>query len=258
MTRFKALLMATTLAGVVGAAALAPTAYAQVTDPAATAAVSTPAAPVAHRHGGMPAGASLPGVSFQVNAACRLETRIDQLSLRLGLTADQVPLFEDYRSAVLATATGLADACAAAAPEAGTVPDALTAMKNRLAVQTARVEALNATLPSFEALFNSLTDVQKALLTPMRPQGERMAPHARDRMPGGQQGGRHDGHGGNAGMPQGGRQDNRGDFMGNGGRNPGGFRHGGPMMPGAAAAPAMPQAAPVMPASPPVAPVPAA
>jgi hypothetical protein len=47
-------------------------------------------------------------------------------------------------------------------------PDLLTRLKTGLAVEQARLEAVTAILPDFEAFYASLTDAQKADLMPRR------------------------------------------------------------------------------------------
>lgn len=119
-----------------------------------------------HRGGRRGDRGGITGLMCSTDGAAQLETRLSGLATRLKLTAEQQPLFDAYKTATLTAQTTFADACAKLRP-ADAKPDALTALGDRQARQTAALEALNAVLPSFEALFNSLDDTQKAALIPL-------------------------------------------------------------------------------------------
>lgn len=108
-----------------------------------------------------------------------LDTLLLHLSYKLDVTADQKPLFDTFREKALTTETSFADTCKSdmAPATAGTPPDFLTRLKARLTIDQARLTALNDVLPSFEALYNSLTDAQKAALLPDRGPGMGMGDH---------------------------------------------------------------------------------
>ena len=113
------------------------------------------------------------GLICSTDGATQLETRLADLATQLKLTTEQQPLFDAYKTAALSTQTTFADTCAKLQPAAvrpPTPPDALTVLKDRQARQTAELDALNAVLPSFEALYNSLDDTQKAALMPLAGQ----------------------------------------------------------------------------------------
>jgi hypothetical protein len=97
-----------------------------------------------------------------------LDVYFVRLSHRLQLTGTQQPLFDALRTKALTTQTNFADTCQAARPAktAAAKPDMLTLLKSRLAVDTARLTAMNDVLPDFEAFYASLTDTQKAGLLP--------------------------------------------------------------------------------------------
>jgi hypothetical protein len=162
------------------------------------------------------------GLICSTDGATTLETKLGDLSTALKLTTTQQPLFDAYKTAALSAQTTFAATCpqppAAPATDAqpATPPDAVTVLKDRVTRETAELDALNAVLPSFEALYNSLDDTQKAALMPLV--GPHHGPHD-DR--GGDRGdragrhddraGRHDDRGGNRGG------DDRGDEPGRGG-----------------------------------------
>ena len=104
-----------------------------------------------------------------------LDTALLHLSYRLQLTDAQKPLWDTFREKALTTETSFADQCKSDLPAktADAKPDFLAMMKGRLAVDQARLTAMNAVLPDFEALYNSLTDQQKDALQPrwQRPDG---------------------------------------------------------------------------------------
>lgn len=119
--------------------------------------------------GAMMGPAGLLGLACSQRGAEALEIALVRLSYRLDLTAQQQPLFDAFRAKALTTQTSFADACAAARPDrAAGQPDFLARLKARLAIDEARLTALNAVLPDFEALYNSLSDAQRQLLMPGR------------------------------------------------------------------------------------------
>ena len=141
-----------------------------------------PAAPAAQHdngHGpgkGMgPMGRGMRGGQFPMLAlACSdkglaaLDKMFDRADKRLDLSTDQQKLFEAFKAKALTAETDFSDACQAARPDrsAEKRPDLLTRMKAGLAVDQARLTAMNSVLPEFEAFYNSLTDAQKHDLLP--------------------------------------------------------------------------------------------
>lgn len=121
-------------------------------------------------HRAMGAGALLM-LACSPKGAEALDVSLLRLSYRLDLTADQKPLFDTFRERALTSETSFADTCKSNTPPSAdnTKPDFLTRLKSRLAIDQARVTALNDVLPSFEALYATLSDTQKAALIPHRP-----------------------------------------------------------------------------------------
>jgi hypothetical protein len=200
------ILQTTALAAVMGLTALAP-AYAQ----SAPATPDAPAVTQPDDKGGMRPGkgdrpgehkrgerGGIAGLICSTDGAAQLETRLADIAAKLALTAEQQPLFDAYRTAALTAQTSFAEACATLQPAAAptTPPDAVTTLKDRQAHETAELDALNAVLPSFEALYHSLTDAQKAELIPLvgGPHGPRGDDHGGDRAGRGDdhRGGKHD------------------------------------------------------------------
>ncbi|MEO6395051.1 MAG: Spy/CpxP family protein refolding chaperone [Devosia sp.] len=122
------------------------------------------------------------------NGAERLEIAFVRLSHRLDITTTQQPLFDALKATALTAQTSFADTCTAARPakDGTAAPDLVDRMKTRIAIDTARLEALNAVLPDFEAFYASLTDAQKALLMPEHEgrDGRMMRREFRDMGPG--------------------------------------------------------------------------
>lgn len=128
------------------------------------------------------------------NGAEQLEISLVRMAHRLTLTPEQQPLFDDLRTTALTAQTNFADTCAAArpakaastpaapstAPAAPSAPVAATAtrptlveaLKTRIALDTARIEALNTVLPKLETLYAALTDTQKGAIE-TRQRGDR-------------------------------------------------------------------------------------
>ncbi|OEO28869.1 hypothetical protein VW23_002635, partial [Devosia insulae DS-56] len=169
------MLVTTALAAIMGLTALAPGAYAQSAPAAPDApAVTQPdkgPGPQGDRPGEHKGGqrGGIAGLICSTDGAAQLETKLANIATKLALTAEQQPLFDAYRTAALTAQTSFAETCATLQPATAptTPPDAVTMLKDRQAHETAELDALNAVLPSFEALYNSLTDAQKAELMPL-------------------------------------------------------------------------------------------
>lgn len=171
--------LAALLAATVGIGALVPVAYAQQsTDPASV----QPARFMQHMQGGPMGmmqdgpmgmmhdggGFGLVGLVCSADGAEELDVAFTRLSHRLELTADQQKLFDTLRTTALTAQTSFADTCTASLPDksATTAPDLIDRLKARVAIDTARLEAINKVLPDLEAFYDSLTDAQKASLLP--------------------------------------------------------------------------------------------
>ncbi len=117
-------------------------------------------------HGRGMAGRDLLDLTCAPRGVERLDVVFTRLSHRLDLTAEQRPLFDKLRETALTEATRFADTCEASMParDAASKPDLLGRMKAGITIEEARLAALKAVLPAFEAFYNSLTDAQKAQL----------------------------------------------------------------------------------------------
>jgi hypothetical protein len=146
--------------------------------------------------GGARGGAGILALVCSPRGAEALEVAFVRLSHRLDLTDTQQPLFDALKSKALTTQTGFADDCTAALPDrtAAEKPDMLERFKAGLAIEEARLAALTAVLPDFEAFYASLTDEQKTSLQPRRmmrdrgmddrgPRPDRDAPGRMQRLP---------------------------------------------------------------------------
>ncbi|HZY49223.1 MAG TPA: Spy/CpxP family protein refolding chaperone [Devosia sp.] len=177
MKSFAALALVTTLAF-----GLALPAVAQDAAPTATRQWQNGPRHFAPDRGAMPNRGMAPGgllmLACSDKGAEALEIGLVRMSYRLDLSADQQKLFDALRTKALTTQTSFADTCKASRPVAasGTRPDALARMKAGIAIEQARLAALDQVLPDFEAFFNSLSDQQKANLLPHRGMG-RMGQH---------------------------------------------------------------------------------
>lgn len=133
-----------------------------------------------------------------------VEIALVRLSHAVEMTPEQQALFETLKTDALAAAETFSTAvdglrpAATAEGQTAERPEFSEMLENRIAFETAHLAALEAVQPSLTAFFDSLTDEQKAELTPQR--------HDRNGGPGmfGQDGPRHQGlHKGPMGAPTG-------------------------------------------------------
>lgn len=89
--------------------------------------------------------------------------RLAELEVRLGLTEVQKPLFERWKSIVLASAKARATQCAAL-PEPGAEPSIIDSLKQEEDGLTAELAALKAEEPALQALADALTAEQRETL----------------------------------------------------------------------------------------------
>jgi hypothetical protein len=118
-------------------------------------------------------GGRLLALACSPRGAQALDTYFTRIQHRLELTVDQQKLFDTFRTKALTAQTSFADSCKSAMPDktAGK-PDMLAQLKAGLAVDQARLTAMNSVLPDFEGFFTSLSDSQKAHLMPHRGMGK--------------------------------------------------------------------------------------
>jgi hypothetical protein len=116
----------------------------------------------------------------------RLEIAFVRLSYRLNLTDHQRTLFDDLKNTAIAEQQKFAETCQSALPrrQAGQRPDPVETFRDHITVETAKLAAMNAVLPKFEALYQSLDDGQKRLHLPRGMRGGR--PGANQNRPGAQ------------------------------------------------------------------------
>ena len=127
--------------------------------------------PGAHR-GGMP-GSGLGLFGFDRGAES-IEIALVRLSHAIDLTDEQTVLLETLKTDALAAAaafdaaTGGLRPAAPGAGDAATAPDLSQRFDNRIALEQARLAALEAVQPAFTAFSDCLTDEQQAELTAKR------------------------------------------------------------------------------------------
>ncbi|MFD2646833.1 Spy/CpxP family protein refolding chaperone [Devosia albogilva] len=98
-----------------------------------------------------------------------VEVALVRLSHRVDLTAEQQPLFDAFREAALAAATELEATVEGLKPANNDEDlDIAGRFSDRLAIERARLEAMEAVEPSLTAFFDSLTDEQLDTLKPRR------------------------------------------------------------------------------------------
>lgn len=119
-----------------------------------------------------------------------IEIAVVRLTHRLDLSAEQKTLLDTLKADALTAADTFASATKGLRPTAPAEgqevkrPDFTAALDTKIALDSARLAALQAIQPAATAFFDSLSDEQKAQLTPQ--QGERGGPGKRgDLQPGG-------------------------------------------------------------------------
>jgi len=171
----------------IGLGAIAPATAQDAAPPApATAATQTEAAAPTpgtergFRNGpGMRQGGGAGGLLNIERGAEAIEIAIVRLSHAIELTDEQTVLLEALKTDALAAAAAFETATDGLRPtppaegETAERPDITERFDNRIAMESARLDALEAVQPAFTAFFDSLTDEQKADLVPER--GDRMA-----------------------------------------------------------------------------------
>ena len=165
----------------IGLGAVAPALAQETSAPTAAQTQPTDPAPGAERgfrNGpGMRQGGGMGGAGlFNLQGGAEaIEIAIVRLSHAIDLTDEQTVLLEALKTDALAAAAAFEAAtadlrpAAPAAPAAGetpVMPDMSSRFENRIAMEKAQLAALEAVQPAFTAFFDSLTDEQKAALTP--------------------------------------------------------------------------------------------
>jgi Spy/CpxP family protein refolding chaperone len=181
----------------IGLGAITPAAAQATTAPLAS--QSQPAEPPAgaergFRNGpGMRQGGGGGGLLNIERGAEAIEIAMVRLSHAIELTDEQTVLLEALKTDALAAAATFEAATDGLRPtppaegETAERPDISERFNNRIAMETARLDALEAVQPAFTAFFDSLTDEQKADLVPQR--GDRMAGMSKQHGGPGQHGG---------------------------------------------------------------------
>jgi hypothetical protein len=154
-----------------GLGAIAPAIAQDTPTPPAPPAATAPAAPAdAFRHG--PGRGGFGDMLGFGRGAEAVEIALVRLSYAIDLTDEQQALFDTLRTDALAAANAFDTAVEdlrPAMPAAGEAPaaiDLVERFENRIALETAQLDALQAVQPAFTAFFESLTDEQEAQLMP--------------------------------------------------------------------------------------------
>ena len=179
MKTFKTSAIVALMTATVGLAAIVPSYAQQANPPAAPAAEQAPGPgpmPGFRRHDGERQFGSRQGgmagfIGFERGAEA-VEIALVRLSHAIDMTPEQQALFDTLKTDALAAADAFStriEGLRPAAPAAGERPAAIDIAKGietRIAIETAHLDALKAVQPSLTAFFDSLSDDQKAELTP--------------------------------------------------------------------------------------------
>ncbi|RUT34994.1 hypothetical protein EMQ25_03305 [Arsenicitalea aurantiaca] len=124
--------------------------------------------------GAMRQGGALLDFVCSDRAAERLEIGLVRLSYRLDLTDAQRGDFDALRDAALSAQADFAAACTTA--RAAEATDPVSRLEGRLAIDSARVAALEAVLPALDTFYQGLEPEQQARLEPRRASRDRTPP----------------------------------------------------------------------------------
>lgn len=136
------------------------------------------------RGGGKESGSGM--VICSANGAELLAGIFGRIEGSVAFTPEQESLFEAFRATALVAQADYVAACTAAMsePDPEREPDLAERLRLRATLDTARIATLNAVLPSFEALYESLDDSQRAQLQPSVPaESSRGTPVIEPRVP---------------------------------------------------------------------------
>lgn len=165
----------------VGLTAIAPVWAQETPSPAPLAAPATPDAaaktPIGRGFGLSRPGPRAGGDVFNLERGAEsVEIALVRLGYRLELTADQQALLETLKTSAIAAAEDFAattENLRPARPAAGETPDFAARLDSRIALEKARLAALEAIQPAANAFFDSLSAEQQAQLTPQRRDANR-------------------------------------------------------------------------------------
>lgn len=124
------------------------------------------------------------------DGADRLQHMLLSVAQQTDPTGEQVALYDAFKSTATTAQADFAATCAAARPaeDATANRNLIDNLNTRLEIEEARVAAMNAVIPAFEAFYNSLGDAQKTALEPRDRDGRRgeRGLHREHRGPGGE------------------------------------------------------------------------
>lgn len=169
MKNFSKIALAATLVGTLAVSAIAPAAYAQEANN------DGPKAENKQERKGKGEFRPVRGGHGFLNFICategadRLDKALEIMAIRLDVTDEQRPAFDDLKTAALTAQSDFAESCAPlkeAKPEG-----AADKMAHRVAMMELHLESMNSVLPAFEAFYDGLSDDQKAQINKF---GEKM------------------------------------------------------------------------------------
>ena len=163
MKKLSTIALAATLVGTLSISAIAPAAYAQ--DNSTNANNGPKAEQKQERKGKGQYRAVRGGHGFlhfvcSTEGAERLEKMLEITAIRLDVTDEQRPAFDDLKTAALTAQSDFATACE---PLKAEKPEgAADKMAHRTAMMELQIEGMNTVLPAFETFYEGLSDEQKA------------------------------------------------------------------------------------------------
>lgn len=160
MKKLSTLALAATLVGTMSIGAFAPAAFAQDNSGQSPKAEQKQERKGKGQFRAVRGGHGFLGAICSEEGADRLDKMLEIMAIRIDLTDEQRPAFDDLKTAALTAQTEFAESCA---PLKEDKPEgAAEKLAHRTAMMELQLESMNTVLPAFETFYESLSDEQKA------------------------------------------------------------------------------------------------
>lgn len=160
MKNFSKIALAATLVGTLAVSAIAPAAYAQEANNDGQKAENKQDRKGKGQYRPVRGGHGFLNFVCATEGADRLEKTLEIMAIRLEVTDEQRPAFDDLKTAALTAQSDFAEACT---PMKDAKPEgAVEKLAHRTSMMELQLESMNTVLPAFETFYEGLSDEQKA------------------------------------------------------------------------------------------------